>query len=555
MLFSLTLSAIAMLLLASPSSFKIYGKQAFATILFAGNYGAFKNSGDYFDNFGNPLIHTWSLSVEEQIYFVLPIVLVLLLGKYRYTKNRFTLIVLMLTVISLIVFIVPSILQPIYKLIGISNPNQLSFYSPIHRIWQFTVGGLGYLIVNNFQSLTGKKTKIIHQFTSLFLIIIIFGSFTTGSKYASIFVSLFSFLVICFRSLDFVPKIIKHLFKWLGDRSYSVYLFHMPFIFIAKSSPYSSDSKFRGIYILLAVALSISLGALSYSKIENRYRINSSSSRLPFFKIIEILASMIISVSLCFILTIGANNNFWGFQKNPAQPIAAWELDDKCARMSGDRPFPCVYQTSNATKSVLLIGDSLAAQFSQALIDAAENANWNSAIWTMPSCNFVLRNNNGKVSDSCLKFNKSIIEWVIRYKPSLVIVSQFNRKELNRQELEEAILKLKNLVPSVLAVGNTPVFRDTRYMSSPALFQNNYKAPKKVLISKMNLENDEASTLFLEGLEQKSVETINLNSLWCDLKYCNRFGTEGWLFFDRLHLSVVGAAKAIPFFTNLLNNK
>ena len=150
--------------------------------------------------------------------------------------------------------------------------------------------------------------------------------------------------------------------------------------------------------------------------------------------------------------------------------------------------------------------------------------------------------------------NKSIFEWISRFKPNLVIISQYNRKELPRMEMEEAILGLKNLIPNVLVIGNTPVFRDIRYMASPALFQNKYNAPKKVLISKMDLENDAVSTRFLEELEKKGVETINLNSLWCDLKYCNRFGVEGWHFFDRLHLSVVGAAKAIPFFSNLLNN-
>ena len=267
MLFALSLSAVFMFVLASPTSFKIYGNQFLATILFAGNYGVFKNSGDYFNNLGNPLIHTWSLSVEEQIYFLLPMIMVLLLGKNRNTKIRFAKIMSVITLASLILFIYPSILQPIYEKIGISDPYHLFFYSPVHRVWQFTIGGLGYLLVNNNKFFERKRINAIHQIISLSFIWFIFGFLSIESRYASILVSFTTLLVICFRSLDSVLTLLKFPFEWLGDRSYSIYLFHMPFIFIAKSSPYFSNSSFNEFFILLAVALSITIGAFTYSKV------------------------------------------------------------------------------------------------------------------------------------------------------------------------------------------------------------------------------------------------------------------------------------------------
>jgi hypothetical protein len=150
--------------------------------------------------------------------------------------------------------------------------------------------------------------------------------------------------------------------------------------------------------------------------------------------------------------------------------------------------------------------------------------------------------------------NKSIYDWISKHQPNLVIISQYNRKDLPRREMEAAIAGIKTLVSHVLIIGNTPVFGDYRYMSSPALFQSEYIAPKKMSILKMDRTNEEVSDSFLTGLTRKGIETIDLNYLWCDSQYCNRFGSEDWLFFDVSHLSAVGAAKAVPYFTNFLNN-
>ena len=75
---TLGISAVAILFLGPTSDHERYASQGIATLLVLGNFGAYRYSGDYFSPNPNPLIHTWSLSVEEQIYIFLPLILMLI---------------------------------------------------------------------------------------------------------------------------------------------------------------------------------------------------------------------------------------------------------------------------------------------------------------------------------------------------------------------------------------------------------------------------------------------------------------------------------------------
>lgn len=139
----LSISAVAILLLGYPAEHESFARQGIATLLLVGNLGAYIYSGDYFSPNPNPLVHTWSLSVEEQIYIFLPLLLMLILLN-RMNIKKVTLIVFsVITSASFITFLVPALIQPLYTKIGISDSlGVFSFYSPFSRIWQFTLGGL-----------------------------------------------------------------------------------------------------------------------------------------------------------------------------------------------------------------------------------------------------------------------------------------------------------------------------------------------------------------------------------------------------------------------------
>lgn len=271
---ALATSAITLFLLGPIADFQRFARQGIATLLLVGNVSAYKYSGDYFSSNPNPLLHTWSLSVEEQIYIFLPLILMLLLRNRTRVKKVSVLVLVVISAISFISFLFPTILQPLYSRAGIEFASQFSFYSPINRIWQFTIGGLSFLLIGRHQSHLKKISRSIHLVTVMTVVIILFGPIHIGLKFSSILASVFAVIVIVLRSLEDLPDILTNKLEWLGDRSYSIYLVHMPLLYLAKYSPMTQigSGENRIIQSIIAVFASILIGALSYSKIENRYR-------------------------------------------------------------------------------------------------------------------------------------------------------------------------------------------------------------------------------------------------------------------------------------------
>jgi peptidoglycan/LPS O-acetylase OafA/YrhL len=384
MLFS---SSFLLVLLNSPDTFKIFGQQSLDTILIAGNYGAFKNVGDYFTNTGNPLLHTWSLAVEEQIYLFLPIFIFLILSKKMKVFKMSLIIFAAISVISLYIFLNPTILDPVYDKFAIADSVRFSFYSPIHRLWQFTIGGLGFLVGAN-RSKASEYSKFSIVVPPTLIVAYFWGAHTDNSGIDSVFASFLVLCVVYFRSLDLFTSKIKTPLAWIGDRSYSIYLFHMPLIYIANTSPYLSDPQLRKTIVYLSAVLSVFIGAISYSMVENKFRMKhrdaNSSPRSG-----QILTSLLVlNLAFSLVLIRGSENNYWGIERKVDRPAVGWSADPNCARMSGELDSACVYLNPSSTGTVLLVGDSHAAQFSQAIVDAAQLSNWNSVIWTMAGCNF-----------------------------------------------------------------------------------------------------------------------------------------------------------------------
>jgi peptidoglycan/LPS O-acetylase OafA/YrhL len=284
-----------------------FTRQGIATLLLVGNVGAYKYSGDYFSSNPNPLVHTWSLSVEEQIYVFLPVVLMIFLYNRKRLKKITTLVLGCISVISFVSFLFPTIFQPLYSRAGIEFTSQFSFYSPIDRIWQFTLGGLAFLILERCQNCIKKIPKGIHLLAVIAVVMILFGPIHLSLKVSSFLASLFAVIVILSRSIDVIPNFLIQKFEWVGDRSYSIYLVHMPLLYLAKHSPATQigSSENRIIQSTIAIVASILLGALSYSKIENRYRDKGKKGSTISSGTLKVFASVFIGPLTIFLLLSG----------------------------------------------------------------------------------------------------------------------------------------------------------------------------------------------------------------------------------------------------------
>ena len=532
-----------------------FARQGIATLLLAGNVGAYRYSGDYFSPNPTPLVHTWSLSVEEQIYIFLPLILILILRNRKSLKKITTFVLGAISMLSFVSFLFPTILQPLYSRAGIEFASQFSFYSPIDRIWQFTAGGLAFLLLDRFQNRARNIPKGIHLLTVISVVMILFGPFDMNLKVSSIIASLFAVIVILFGSLDVLPDFLIKKIEWVGDRSYSIYLAHMPLLYIAKYSPMTQIGKGenRIVQSVIAVVASIYLGALSYSKIENKYRnrgkANHSSLKTTA---VSLLLAFAIPLTLFTSISYGQKEQYWGLDRNIPRPSYAGLLDPNCERDSSNGP-PCTYINKGATKNVLLVGDSHAGHISQAVVDAAKRANWNAIVWTHSGCRVQFQSSgNEQVPDNCIGINNQMKKWVLENNPEVIIVSQFVKYESSQNDLRNALSTLHSSNSQILLIENSPMFIDDPFSRAilPMVLR---KSPSKVVAaSKMSYKDRKASDNLATWAEENNISTMNFNSLFCTKENCTRYAGSDWLYRDTGHFSVAGAELTIPKLSTFL---
>ena len=555
---TLAISAISIFLLGPVGDHQRFARQGIATLLLAGNVGAYKYSGDYFSPNPNPLVHTWSLSVEEQIYIFLPLILILILRNRKSVKKITVFILGVISVLSFVSFLFPVILQPLFSRAPHAIASQISFYSPIDRIWQFTAGGLTYLLIDRYHYRIRKIPKGIQLLSVIAVIMILFGPLHMNLKVSSIFASLIAVTVIIFKSLDVLPEILIEKLEWFGDRSYSIYLVHMPLLYLAEYSPVTQigNGENRIIQSVIAVVASILLGALSYSKIENKFRGRGRSDARGFKTISAAMVLTLVLPLFMFIsIDIGQKVQYWGLDKNIQQPTYAGglDLDPKCVRDSEIGP-PCLYNTTGATKTVLLIGDSHAGHISQAVVDAAKSAKWNTVVWTHSGCHVQFqRSIPGQVSDNCIDMNNSMKKWVEENKPYAIIVSQFVHSNSSQNDLRDALTTLRSIVPNILLIENNPIFPDEKdFMIGRPIIMPAYKPPTSFRQSLMQTVDKNASDLLANWARGNGIFTISFDSLFCEKGVCTRYSDKGWLYRDCDHFSVVGAELTIPQISSFL---
>ena len=553
----LTISAVTIFLVGPIEDHKRFARQGIATLLLAGNVGAYKYSGDYFSPNPNPLVHTWSLSVEEQIYIFLPLILILILRNRKSLKKIPAFILGVISAVSFVSFLFPAILQPLYSRAGIAIASQFSFYSPIDRIWQFTAGGLAYLLLDRYHNLIRKIPKGIQLLAVIAVVMILFGPLHMNLKVSSILASFIAVIVILFKSLDVLPDFLIKKLEWVGDRSYSIYLVHMPLLYLAKYSPLMQigTGENRKIQSAIAVVASILLGALSYSKIENKYR-NRGKTDHSSLKTIVVSIVLTLLIPVAIFVSLERSTAFG--LKNSGLPVPSeilpWNWDKECQFFSPQpniNPEPCKYGNHNSGKSILLIGDSHAGSISKAIISLGDSNDMNTFVFTFAGCGFVLNNKDFKSSYSypnltpdCIKHNQSILNFVQDSKPTVIIyahrsssmVSPNNSK--SRTQYNEMVLKnLKFLMREnieIIHIGSEPellpivtlvqAWKNSKSKFSNIPFEDN-----------SFWENNRVTDYYLSTL-----------NIFCPKKACRNNSNEGWLFHDADHLSEIGANSLIP---------
>ena len=332
---------------------RIY-KQIIMSVISLGNLGAYKYSGDYFLANPNPFIHAWSLSVEAQIYLLLPLFLLLINRILIMNKERIRRTYLLLGFFSLFLFLLmlPSNLHTSFR--------EVIFYSPFSRFWQFASGGVISFFPPRKANL-GFYSTPFNIIVLFFGLILLFSPLNFDPVIGAILATGIAVIVIYFECLSAIPSLIERVLIWIGDRSYSIYLIHMPLLYLAKYSDltYIPDLSSRALQSVFAITLTLLLSSLNYSIVEQRFRStnNLEANRIQFWKVA--LLSITTPIIISGLLLQSYYSNYFGLDKNQVPPVFAGDSAPDCALPALKRS--CVLNSNPSSPRILLLGDSHAS--------------------------------------------------------------------------------------------------------------------------------------------------------------------------------------------------
>lgn len=547
LLVTIVASLLLIFFLGPPEDHQKFFRQSISTLLLIGNFGAYHYSGNYFSPNPNPLIHTWSLSVEEQIYIFVPVVLIALNLIFRRTINVLISMYLFFTFTSLFFFVKPNILEDFYLLNILKISSEFSFYSPVARLWQFTLGGLLFFWSLKKDPFT-KKSKLLTSLILIFgLLFLLLSQFNIDYKIGSIVVTFLTIGIIKTRSLETIPHNLSFYLNWTGDRSYSLYLFHMPLIYLAKYSTLFllPQSQSRALQTIIAVFLTFLLSALNYKKIESVTRRGDyQAKKLKLLAEKNLINVPLILLFILLIMDFCWQRGYFGLDQDRNRiPVYAGELDSNCARDSREGP-PCLYYASPVSqKTVLLLGDSHAGHLAQVFINSALSEGFNAVVWTQSGCDFVITNKS--LVDNCFGANLEKLKWIEINKPNAVFFSQLIESH-DLGKLNESLLSLKGFDTNLLVIGNNPIFPDWERFFVQRSLMNQFLNPepdysKEKLVSEMQLKYKVASLELMKWAQRNNIDFLDIWPMFCDGSVCRRFHEGDWLYRDVDHLSVAGA--------------
>jgi peptidoglycan/LPS O-acetylase OafA/YrhL len=392
-------------------------KSSLGATLGVSNYVIPRVTGDYFGATGstNPFQHTWSLSVEEQFYFIFPFIFLLMIHKkirngYFFSPTIF---------VAILVAISYSLVLPFDILNQVSNLGTKEYFAPQNRAWEFLAGVIVALISASNPKLQIKHKRLILTFlcgTILFISVSNLFAFQENLYLLAIPVVLSSIflLVSDMGSPEFErarnSSRFQGLLVILGNLSYSLYLWHWPiWIFTRLFFPESSVGS-----VFLASFLTLSFSALTYKLIETKFnftRKDQVSYWIKFFLIGQALA-----VSLFLIGYIGTSTG-WGKD---------WALNSHAIVQKGcDAGLvdlkKCTWGNSKATESMFIVGDSMSWAIGDAFISSALSRDMNAFSLTKNGCS-ITQSDIDKISE-CGAWRNKVISVLLQEKPNLVVVA------------------------------------------------------------------------------------------------------------------------------------
>ncbi len=341
----------------------------------------------------NLFLHTWSLAVEEQFYLVWPWSLLFLYGIWQWQGAPMSYKRLATGL---------GIVAAVSLAIGVywSHTNvDAGFYLMPGRVWEFALGALTFLLrkameKGRFARIGQWRGRSLLNTTGWLLILLASVIYGDDLRYPGLW-ALLPCLGALLVLLDAPEKQPTSLFsrlvlrqpflQFVGDISYSLYLWHWP-VLILGNQIFGSGALTE----VSLVALSITLASMTY------YAVERPIHRAPLRNSVNVLLPSVVGAALGFFIMGAWQNAAVNLMKEPAQAriiAAAWNVPKIYDQRGCDtwyhsaKVIPCGYGPTNARHTAVMFGDSVLAQWFPAVAHIfLHMPGWRLVVLTKSSC-------------------------------------------------------------------------------------------------------------------------------------------------------------------------
>lgn len=493
---------------------------AFPSTLFYSNIYYYLSSG-YFESSSqeNFLLHSWSLSVEWQFYMIFPIILIL------FNKLGFRNYKILLALITILSFACMY-----YYFI---NDKSFSFFMLPSRAWEMSLGGFGFLYEKKAREIPIIIRKVLVTCCYIILIIVLFRIIDiNGNSWPNklTFIPAIVTLGIILCQVDF--KFIRLVsIKFIGDISYSWYLWHWPiYVFAAYLMP---DYSFK--YQIMLLFITFVIAIISYYLVERNNLFLNPKLILTYTAVLAMF-TLIFSTSFKY----DDKTEFYRNYKTDVLPTQ-FNNNHQLEKLKFLIDTSAINNSIQDSQNILFLGDSHTGMFSNFLIKQGKEKGINvvqiSADATFPCPNVSSKFENPEKLMNWI-FNSFILN--NRNKIDKIVISA-NYSAYNNNDLLDKLKSLdeyfKSLNLEYILVGQTPIYK--------------FEYPVISTLSRYDITD----TQFMEPRVVEVNELIKLNNYpYIDLLNIpiSKNDQINTYIYDRDHLSLYGAEQYSRHISNTI---
>ncbi len=534
-----------------PAHFEGFGKSVVSTVLFGSNILFWQESG-YFDAQAEtkPLLHTWSLGVEEQFYIFFPLMLMLIA---RYGSKKYIRFALTLFVISFGL-----------SVWGTKTHPEAAFYLIPYRTWELM---LGALISLGFFPKTEKLLNInlmsLAGFIMLCVSIFTFKPSTPFPGYAALLPCMGTALIIMAQGgivnqiLSLKPVV------WIGLLSYSLYLWHWPLFALRNYWESANIPEFYTSDYFL-IFLTFAFASFSYYIVEKPLRVKKIQNKKLFFRYTYAVMAAGCVFGALVIFTDGIPQRIpedvakLAYVPNSKfKTKACYELPESAIKAGKY----CGLGTEKVKPKFALWGDSHALALSDGIDKLAKETGTGGVFMSTSACPPLLglAGTDRAKANACIETNLAVGEVLAndRHIKKVILVCRWKkytdtpaRVEEFRQALERTLDRLKGKEIYFVLDNAEADFDVPRELAKNALLKA--YLPALASSSQMNIpletyekENSPLLTLLQYYEDMDRFTVVPLYKALCAEKGCITEHDGRALYYDDDHLSVFGAEYAV----------